>query len=60
MTMARPPRPQPAEPLRIGLTDRLSMSRPDPASYAAVCQAVLDHRPEYVEEFAAPNAPTLD
>lgn len=28
--------------------------------HAAVCQAVLDHRPEYVEEFAAPNAPTLD
>lgn len=26
---------------------------------AAVCQAVLDGRPEYVEEFAAPNAPSF-
>jgi hypothetical protein len=28
--------------------------------HAAVCQAVLDRRPEYIEEFAAPNAPTLE
>ncbi len=28
--------------------------------HAAVCQAVLDRRPEYLEEFANPNAPTLE
>jgi len=28
--------------------------------HAAVCQAVLDRRPEYFEEFATPNAPALD
>jgi len=28
--------------------------------HAAVCQAVLDRRPEYLEEFATPNAPVLE
>ena len=27
--------------------------------HAAVCQAVLQLRPEYLEEFATPNAPAL-
>lgn len=27
--------------------------------HAAVCRAVLDRRPEYLEEFASPNAPQL-
>ncbi len=28
--------------------------------HAAVCRAVLDERPEYLEEFSNPNAPTLE
>ncbi len=28
--------------------------------HAAVCQAVLDRRPGYIEEFATPNAPALE
>lgn len=28
--------------------------------HSAVCRAVLDRRPEYLEEFAAPNATALD
>lgn len=28
--------------------------------HAAVCQAILDRRPEYLEEFAMPNAPDLE
>ena len=28
--------------------------------HAAVCRAVLDSRPEYLEEFTNPNAPTLE
>lgn len=28
--------------------------------HAAVCQAVLDQRPEYIEEFEMPNAPALE
>lgn len=28
--------------------------------HAAVCQAVLDQRPGYIEEFTTPNAPALD
>jgi hypothetical protein len=28
--------------------------------HAAVCRAVLDHRPGYIEEFATPNSPALD
>lgn len=28
--------------------------------HAAVCQAVLNQRPEYLQEFAMPNAPSLD
>jgi hypothetical protein len=32
---------------------------PSSMIYAAVCQAVLDNRPEYNEEFENPNAPVL-
>lgn len=34
----------------------------DPSSmiHAAVCRAVLDNRPGYIEEFSSPNAPDLD
>jgi hypothetical protein len=28
--------------------------------HAAVCQAVLNGRPGYIEEFTAPNAPALE
>lgn len=28
-------------------------------AHAAVCQAILDRRPEYLEEFTNPNKPTL-
>jgi type I restriction enzyme R subunit len=32
----------------------------DIESIAAVCQAILDQRPEYIEEFDMPNAPALE
>jgi hypothetical protein len=32
---------------------------PSSMVHSAVCRAVLDRRPEYLEEFAAPNAPRL-
>jgi hypothetical protein len=32
---------------------------PSSMVHAAVCRAILDQRPEYIEEFATPNAPAL-
>jgi len=43
------------------LDDHLAVRGRSPSSmvHAAVCQAVLDRRPEYVQEFLTPNAPAL-
>lgn len=47
--------------VRIALEDHVADRGRSPSSmvHAAVCQAVLDRRPEYLEEFASPNAPQL-
>jgi hypothetical protein len=48
--------------VQIQLEDHLA-TRGQAASslvHAAVCQAILDKRAEYLEEFATPNAPALD
>lgn len=48
--------------VRIKLEDYRETRGMAPSSmvYFAVCEAVLDHRPGYIEEFAMPNAPTLE
>lgn len=48
--------------VRTALEDHLAVRGKSASSmiHAAVCQAVLDRRPEYLEEFTTPNAPALD
>lgn len=48
--------------VEMRLEDHLESRRRNASSmiHAAVCQAVLDGRPGYIEEFAAPNAPALE
>jgi len=48
--------------VRTRLEEHLDSRGQAPSSmvHAAVCQAVLDRRSEYFEEFANPNAPTLE
>jgi hypothetical protein len=48
--------------VRMKLEDHL-VTRGRAASsifHAAVCQAVLDRRPGYIEEFTTPNVPALE
>ncbi|MBI5016043.1 MAG: hypothetical protein HZB55_11240 [Deltaproteobacteria bacterium] len=47
--------------VRMKLEDHLGSRRKAGSSmvHAAVCQAVLDRRPQYLDEFTAPNAPAL-
>ena len=44
------------------LEDHLESRGLDASSmvHAAVCQAVLDRRPGYIEEFTIPNVPVLE
>ena len=47
--------------IKIKLQEHFDSRGQTPSSmvYAAVCQAVLDRRSGYIEEFATPNAPSL-
>jgi len=51
----------PVATVKLELEDHLATRGQSPHSmiHAAVCQAVLDRRPGYLEEFVSPNAPQL-